>query len=260
MPFGAIAAAAVPSVVNFAASTASGIGARRRQREQNEANRRLADEQAAYNLAQWDRVNAYNHPQQQMDRFREAGLNPNLIYGTGTASAGLADAVKGKERPEAVGVENPLESLGRYQGTYMNKVKTDNIKAQTEVAHQDRVNKSLQALGITFDNRNKAVKAGIGERTADYLVEAQEYETKMAYERQRGLHEDVEQKILMNPKHRDEIDKRITKIKAETNLAIKRQELIQLQLDWSARGLATQFIQYIQGDETLMELYNQIKQ
>jgi hypothetical protein len=29
----------------------------------------------------WDKVNAYNHPTQQMMRFKEAGLNPHLIYG-----------------------------------------------------------------------------------------------------------------------------------------------------------------------------------
>ena len=29
----------------------------------------------------WDKVNAYNHPMQQMLRYKEAGLNPQLIYG-----------------------------------------------------------------------------------------------------------------------------------------------------------------------------------
>ena len=29
-----------------------------------------------------------------MQRFRQAGLNPNLIYGKGSASAGNADAIK----------------------------------------------------------------------------------------------------------------------------------------------------------------------
>lgn len=30
---------------------------------------------------QWHANNAYNHPSAQMARFREAGLNPNLVYG-----------------------------------------------------------------------------------------------------------------------------------------------------------------------------------
>ena len=32
-----------------------------------------------------DYENAYNHPKQQMQRLREAGLNPNLVYGLGAA-------------------------------------------------------------------------------------------------------------------------------------------------------------------------------
>lgn len=31
-------------------------------------------------LADWNRLNVYNSPAQQMQRFKEAGLNPNLIY------------------------------------------------------------------------------------------------------------------------------------------------------------------------------------
>lgn len=31
-------------------------------------------------LADWNRQNAYNAPAQQMQRYKEAGLNPNLIY------------------------------------------------------------------------------------------------------------------------------------------------------------------------------------
>ena len=52
----------------------------------------VADE--AYNLTpaehahkrdieMWNRQNEYNHPRAQMERLREAGLNPNLMYGQG---------------------------------------------------------------------------------------------------------------------------------------------------------------------------------
>ena len=43
--------------------------------------------QAEYNIGLWNMQNAYNTPKAQMERFKEAGLNPNLIYGqTNTAS------------------------------------------------------------------------------------------------------------------------------------------------------------------------------
>lgn len=44
----------------------------------------VADANAANERLSWDMwhaTNEYNHPKNQMARFREAGLNPNLIYG-----------------------------------------------------------------------------------------------------------------------------------------------------------------------------------
>lgn len=44
-------------------------------------------QQEASNIRLWNMQNAYNTPANQMLRFKEAGLNPNLIYGqTNTAS------------------------------------------------------------------------------------------------------------------------------------------------------------------------------
>lgn len=42
------------------------------------------DKQNEYNLEMWNLQNEYNSPQAQMQRFQEAGLNPNLIYSQGT--------------------------------------------------------------------------------------------------------------------------------------------------------------------------------
>lgn len=54
-------------------------------RETNQANRELAEYSYQQNLAQWNRENEYNSPTAQMARLQEAGLNPNLVYGSGSA-------------------------------------------------------------------------------------------------------------------------------------------------------------------------------
>lgn len=41
----------------------------------------LADKQHQYAVADWNANNAYNSPAAQMGRYKDAGLNPNLIYG-----------------------------------------------------------------------------------------------------------------------------------------------------------------------------------
>lgn len=57
---------------------------------QNRANRRFAEKQTnqarQWALEDWQSQNEYNSPRAQMQRLQEAGLNPNLVYGTGAAT------------------------------------------------------------------------------------------------------------------------------------------------------------------------------
>lgn len=47
-------------------------------------NKRLMKRQNQYNIDMWKMQADYNSPQSQMQRFQDAGLNPNLIYGQGS--------------------------------------------------------------------------------------------------------------------------------------------------------------------------------
>lgn len=52
-------------------------------------NKRLAEYQYSKDLEMWNRGNVYNNPLEQMKRLKAAGLNPNMVYGSGSA-AGMA--------------------------------------------------------------------------------------------------------------------------------------------------------------------------
>lgn len=71
-------------------------------------------------LADWERVNAYNHPAQQRARLKEAGLNPNLVYGKGadvTASPMRGVSYDGKAQ---IPVQIDTAAIGRaFQGIQM---------------------------------------------------------------------------------------------------------------------------------------------
>lgn len=74
-----------------------GIGGQAKQFSQQ---KKLIDYQFSKNVDMWNKQNEYNSPSSQMSRLKEAGLNPNLVYGDGavgntTSSApeyGLADS------------------------------------------------------------------------------------------------------------------------------------------------------------------------
>jgi hypothetical protein len=75
----------------------------------------------------WHNQNAYNHPKAQMARFKEAGLNPNLIYGQG--SSGNAGSVG---QVPTTPTTDPLQHLGQYMSLKLADAQKSNVEKQTE--------------------------------------------------------------------------------------------------------------------------------
>lgn len=73
--------------------------------------KKLAQQQNQYNLEMWNLQNEYNSPQAQMQRFAEAGLNPNLIYGQGTS--GNSSSAPQMVTPNAPNISKEMMELGK---------------------------------------------------------------------------------------------------------------------------------------------------
>lgn len=139
MPIGSI----ISGIGSIFGSTASYKG----QKDTNKTNIRLAQEAREHDVNMWNRQNQYNTPEMQMQRLKEAGLNPNLIYGSGQASTGNADAPK--QSPVAT-TSNALASfnnnqaiqmLGAYQDWQVKKAQIKNI--EEEAASKSLANKFM---------------------------------------------------------------------------------------------------------------------
>lgn len=77
----------------------------------------------------WNMQNEYNHPKAQMARLQEAGLNPNLIYGSGASGAsGNAGDVGMPSKPEIT--SNPIME---FQNANQRKLQSDNLRSQNTV-------------------------------------------------------------------------------------------------------------------------------
>lgn len=103
----------------------------------------------ADSLADWNRQNEYNSPAAQMARFKEAGLNPNLIYG----QQNTADAVRSSEtpswNPRAPEINLDATSiLNQYFDTQLKNAQIDNFNEAIKTAQQQQAN-------IAADTANK---------------------------------------------------------------------------------------------------------
>src|SRR5690625_5666646 len=91
-----------------------------------------------------------------MERFAEAGLNPNLIYGQGTA--GQATTMPQYQAPRAEYDHNayidPLSILGNYIDTQQKLANVNHTKQATLVQTSKDIMQNAQIDGILQDRKS----------------------------------------------------------------------------------------------------------
>lgn len=122
-------------------------------------NEKMYGIQRADALKDWDMTNAYNSPEQQMQRFKEAGLNPNLIYGQSNEGATVRSTDAKSWNPETPDIQGGVRNaIGAYQDFTLQDEQVKNMQAQRENMALDGVIKALTA---------KQIEASIGMSTFD---------------------------------------------------------------------------------------------
>lgn len=101
----------------------------------------------AYNqeLAQWNRENEYNLPQNQMFRLKAAGLNPNLVYGNGNAVTLASPSPKFNipsvdmrmQAPDVVGQYQDIKSKSQLIG--LQQAQIDQMEKQKELLNAQTI-------------------------------------------------------------------------------------------------------------------------
>lgn len=125
----------------------------------------------------WNKQNEYNHPSAQMARLREAGLNPNLVYGNGATTT--ASPVRGTSSPDWKPIPQDYSGLANtglaYLDTQTKKANLDNLRSQNTVIQEQAAYLEAQRrtlLGAKTDNltastANLNTNSKIGELVAE---------------------------------------------------------------------------------------------
>lgn len=111
---------------------------------------RMYNQQRDDSIKFWEMQNSYNTPQQQMQRFAEAGMNPALAYGNGTPG----NASSAPDVPTAIPLNHkaPDLNIGQAFDTYFN-VQTQAQRLSNE--KQMGNNLAIDALIKTQDQEAK---------------------------------------------------------------------------------------------------------
>jgi hypothetical protein len=117
-------------------------------------NEKMYDKQRQDALSDWQRTADYNSPQAQMIRYKEAGLNPNLIYGSATNSP-MAQ-MKGPTMetselpPYQLNKNNVGDAIGTYQNLKITNLQADNLATQNELLKSQINYNNVKALTEPF--------------------------------------------------------------------------------------------------------------
>lgn len=121
----------------------------------------MYDRQRADSLADWNMMNEYNDPAAQMARLRNAGLNPNLVYGNGSVASDASmprSSDTGSWNPQAPEVDLGSVAGSAFQAHFDAQIKEqqiDNLKAQEENIKADTL---VKLSGNDVNNADVAKK------------------------------------------------------------------------------------------------------
>jgi len=190
--FGQVAAPAT----NLIGSLINNYAAKQAQERENKANRQMAEYQYSKDLEMWNRQNEYNNPQSQMERFKAAGLNPNLIYGQGNAGNASTlpkySAPTIKKRTGLPDIQGVIPAYQDYQLKQANiDVATEQSKLIQEKAASEAVNRawmSTKQLQSDFNLKLDKTYEPDRREAQNYNMQQQGYLTYWQRKRQMQQH------------------------------------------------------------------------
>lgn len=131
------------------------------QRKQRAHEQNMYNQQVATNRENWQMENQYNLPENQMQRLKDAGLNPNLAYGNySSQQGGSIDSATPQVSNQATTLRDSFAGLSNSPINTLNSIYDLKIKdaqadllqnrAQTEI--QNEALRTFQALNETIEN------------------------------------------------------------------------------------------------------------
>ncbi len=183
----------------------------------NKSRKKEAARARAHDINMWEMTNAYNDPKSQMERLRNAGLNPNLVYGGSSGqTAGQANSLPAAKSPDIQNID-PGNQLMSYVGMKNTEAQTDNLRTQNGVLTADKILKTAQAstelskqtdLSASAEYKKKQI-----EKTLQDILQVQSQTEKIDAEtsniRKEGRYKDYELKRAENKQMRGDDWKKV---------------------------------------------------
>jgi len=127
-------------------------------------------------LADWMRQNEYNSPAAQMQRLKDAGLNPHLIYGGGPGNVSQAvrgtDAKSWNPQVPQVNLDSAINSaFFKQYDLRLKDAQKDQVAENTKLIKDKQVETQAKAAGILASTAKTRQQVAQSEQLFGYTLE-----------------------------------------------------------------------------------------
>ena len=218
---------------------------------QNRANRqnlKLAQYQNAWqsaendkafknNILMWNMQNAYNSPTAQMSRLRQAGLNPNLVYGSGVTGNNAGSAPQYEPIKVQRATMEPYrgwnlglsDAVSVYMAARQNKAQIENMEAQNKLIKEQARTEGIRQGNIAMSTARSGFDLNLARELRNVSIDRAIAEKNLTEAHNAGAWTDANRKVMQY-----ELDRALfeNKIKlSNTEYATAMQALRKLQQD-----------------------------
>jgi len=159
-------AAAIAGGANLLGQAGNALFQGGQNRKNRDFTREMYQTQKQDSIDFWNMQNTYNSPEQQMQRLQQAGLNPNMVYGSGSAvNVASAPSVPHASTPNN---QAPRVDTGQIVDSYFNaqtrQATVSNMQKQGDLLDAEKSLKQAELVKLLQGNR-------FGEETFDWRKE-----------------------------------------------------------------------------------------
>lgn len=198
---------------------------------QNRANRqnlKLAQYQNAWqsaendkafknNVLMWNMQNAYNSPTAQMSRLRQAGLNPNLVYGSGVTGNSAGSAPQYEPIKVQRATMEPYrgwnlglsDAVSTYMAARQNKAQIENMEAQNKLIKEQARTEGIRQGNIAMSTARSGFDLNLARELRNVSIDRAIAEKNLTEAHNAGAWTDANRKVLQYELDRALFDNKI---------------------------------------------------
>lgn len=190
----------VGSIIQGAGQTAQGIAGLFTARKSRKHQRAMAEYVYSKDLEMWERANRYNAPAAQMQRLKDAGLNPHLVYGSGSVAGQSAGQIPQFQRPDQQFIPPDLQGLSttiaQYQDLRLKQAQIDQVKSMTRNTDARTATELIRKSASMTAHERAKVQLMVAQTLAPYQMQAGQYMPERAYYEMSNVRKDAYMKDL----------------------------------------------------------------